>query len=196
MTYVINRRKETAHRICGLPFYAMNTQWLLCAIFLTFWNIFAQYSKSVLHFSPLCDKIVSTGPGQTTKKESLYLKGIFAFLLVVVIAATALNITAFAYSDFNEGTYQGKHWTARQTVTKTSVDTTFSRPGEGTLTLVHTIDYHKTADPDSKYTTTGAGTAPNYTYLWFFCRSTYTVDGASGICRIKGKVVSSLTAKP
>ena len=133
MTYVINRRKETAHRIRWLPFYSMNTQWLLCAIFLTFWNIFAQYSKSVLHFSPLCDKIVSTEPGQTTKKESLYLKGFLALLLVVVIAATALNITAFAYSDFNEGTYQGKHWTARQTVTKTSVDTTFSWPGEGTL---------------------------------------------------------------
>ncbi|MBQ1411346.1 MAG: hypothetical protein IIY94_08740 [Oscillospiraceae bacterium] len=67
------------------------------------------------------------------------MKKIIALLLVVVIAATVLSVTAFAYTDSMDGYYGGKYWKAALTVRTQYFSCSFQLAGANNLTTTHRI---------------------------------------------------------
>ena len=57
------------------------------------------------------------------------MKKIIALLLVVVIAATALNLVAFARSEYNEGFFKGYQWISRINATSGMATGSFTWAG-------------------------------------------------------------------
>ena len=62
------------------------------------------------------------------------MKKLIALLLVVVIAATALSITTFARSEYEEGFFQGYQWILRLNATTGKATGTFTWQGSSQQT--------------------------------------------------------------
>lgn len=62
-------------------------------------------------------------------ERKLYNEKLIAVLLVVVIAATALSITTFARSEYDEGHFQGYQWILRLNSTTGKATGTFTWQG-------------------------------------------------------------------
>lgn len=62
-------------------------------------------------------------------------KRIFSLLLVLILAASALNITASAYSDYASGIHKGNRYTASINVSKEYIRSGFSYAGGGNVEI-------------------------------------------------------------
>ena len=69
-------------------------------------------------------------------------KRIFSLLLVLVLAASALNITASAYSDYASGVYRGKNYNANLYVCKDYVRGSCTYAGGGEMFATMKVTWH------------------------------------------------------
>lgn len=126
------------------------------------------------------------------------MKRFIALLLVVVIAATTLNITALAYNDYDEGYYQGKYYYARlNTYGGTDATGYMSWRGNGSVTCrvaIHStradngdIDQHYAikSKPSPEQSVSVSVSTPNYHYL---------IDWVTADCKANNKRVVELSA--
>ena len=123
------------------------------------------------------------------------MKKLIALLLVVVLAASAFCLEAFAVnfpSDFDEGTVNGKHWIARLTSNEETASSKLNWNGYGSVRVNMRGNYFDGWDQYKSFysSSTGNGTPATYTvanpliqYIW----------EVSSTCKIQGRVVSTLS---
>lgn len=89
------------------------------------------------------------------------MKRFIALLLVVVIAATALSISAFAYGTSRSGDYNGKRWNASLYVTGSYVKSSFTIPSSGITRIDTTTRVFFLNNPSNKFPYTESVSSDN-----------------------------------
>ena len=79
-------------------------------------------------------------------------KRIFSLLLVLVLAASALNITASAYSDYASGVYRGKNYSANLYVCKDYVRGSCTYAGGGEMFATMNVIWSRVDNPKKEVT--------------------------------------------
>ncbi len=138
-----------------------------------------------------------------------HLKKLFALTLVVALAVTALNISAFGYTDYKEGFYKNDMWIARLTVKNgsplCSAESSLTSSGTSAdhpLRLSQKVTYYEydigktvVGEHQSARTTARTGAA----WLSWSCKTEFgkviKAEGTATVGKAKPAMVS-LNAKP
>ncbi|MBQ1410856.1 MAG: hypothetical protein IIY94_06250 [Oscillospiraceae bacterium] len=125
-------------------------------------------------------------------------KRFFSLLLVLILAASALNITAFAYSDYKEGYYQGKTYIASVSCTKIAINSRLEWNAYGTKSVYQVVYYYNYKTKTNETIKQYGEANNNVTSVYKNWKSSGFQEATSvtSTCRLKGTLVYTLTAKP
>lgn len=129
------------------------------------------------------------------------MKRFIALLLVVVIAATTLSITAFAYSSYDSGYYGGKAWNAGLYCSKLYVESSLSWAGMNTKALKvvrveQTTFYYDYMTNQNEQSINIGNSYTNVAAYAYWSSSGHTeAQRAATVCKINGNTVTTLTAQ-
>lgn len=129
------------------------------------------------------------------------MKKLIAVLLVVVIAATALSVTAFAYSDYDTGSYGGKTWNAWLSCSKLRVESSLSWDGMNTkagkvIRVEQTTRYYNYMNNRYETSLNTGNSFTNVAARAFWSSSGHMeAQQATTVCKINGNTVTTLTAR-
>jgi len=122
------------------------------------------------------------------------MKKLMAILLVFVLAASAMSVMAFAYSDYNEGYYKGKPYQGHLSVTDTYGSASFYYRGTGSLRCEIEITCRDNRGRDAWCGTNGTSVAPNTARAYQAAPYGYAAIKAESDCYINGIWMLGLSA--